>query len=92
MDRKLIVQSFYSLAANGMPAVLGLLSFRLLSGELGTDSFGKYILAIAAYGIFNQLRAGIVSASFIKLASGLKDKSELLGASWLVSVAVFFLA
>lgn len=92
MDKKLIIQSGFSLAANGMPAILGLLSFRLLSEALGTDSFGLYILAIAAYGIFTQLRAGVVSASFIKLASGIEDPRRLLGAAWLISFLVWLLA
>lgn len=85
MDRKLIIHQFFSLLSNGAPAVMALVAFRMLNDSLGVDTFGVYILVVAAYGIFVQLRAGIISAAFIKLASGKIFSRVLIGSSWVVS-------
>lgn len=96
MDRKLIVHQIFSLLSNGAPAVMALVAFRMLNDLLGVDSFGVYILVVAAYGVFVQLRSGVISAAFIKLASGKTFSRVLIGSSWVVSfilsiVFVFFL-
>ena len=51
MDKKLAIQQAFSLVSNGAPAVMALLSFRLLNQTLGVDGFGLYILITAAFGI-----------------------------------------
>jgi O-antigen/teichoic acid export membrane protein len=86
MDRKLGIQQLFSLISNGAPAVMALLSFRLLNQTLGVDAFGLYLLITAAFGIFVQLRLGIISAAYIKLASGKSYSSDLTGSAWVTAL------
>jgi len=85
-----VIQSGFNLLANGLPALFGLLSFRWLSEILGLENFGTYILLLAAFGVFTQIRAGIISAAFIKMAAGKAEISSLLGASVWISIGVAF--
>ena len=88
MDKKLAIQQAFSLVSNGAPAVMALLSFRLLNQTLGVEGFGLYILITAAFGIFIQLRLGVISAAFVKLASGKQYSSELTGSAWITALVI----
>ena len=88
MDRNLGIQQIFSLLSNGAPAVMALVSFRLLNQIMGVDAFGLYILIMAAYGIFIQLRLGIISAAFVKLASGKSISQELTGSAWVAALGI----
>jgi O-antigen/teichoic acid export membrane protein len=88
MDRNLGIQQIFSLLSNGAPAVMALVSFRLLNQIMGVEAFGVYILIMAAYGIFIQLRLGIISAAFVKLASGKSISQELTGSAWVAALVI----
>jgi O-antigen/teichoic acid export membrane protein len=90
MDRKIAWQSFFSLMANGFPALFGLLSFRLLAKGLSVEHFSTYILVMSVYGLFYQLRAGILNGAFIKLSSGKQLEPERLGSTWWLSMGISF--
>lgn len=74
--------------ANGLPAVLGLVSFRLLSSVLGVEIFGEYVLMFAAFGIFTQIRSGIITAAFTKLTAGTSSYDNMITASWYLSILI----
>lgn len=86
MDKRLVIQSGFNLLANGLPALFGLLSFRWLGGVLGVETFGTYILLLAAFGIYTQIRSGIISAAFIRMTAGKEDIESIVGASIWISI------
>ena len=86
MDKRLVIQSGFNLMANGLPALFGLLSFRWLGGVLGVEIFGTYILFLAAFGIYTQIRSGIISAAFIRMTAGKDDIESIVGASIWISI------
>lgn len=72
--------------ANGMPAVLGLLSFRLLATGLGPSELSGYVLIIAVFGMYDQLRSGILSNAYVKMTSGRDEQQDLIGGTWTASL------
>lgn len=91
MDKRLVIQSGFNLLANGLPALFGLISFRWLGGILGVETFGTYILLLAAFGIYTQIRSGIISAAFIKFTAGKEDVQSIVGASIWISIILAFI-
>jgi O-antigen/teichoic acid export membrane protein len=65
-------KSFTSLIGNGLGALLGVITFAFLARILPKDIFGPYIIFLAIYGIFENLRIGMVMNALVRNLSQCK--------------------
>ena len=78
-----------SLLANGLGAVLGLVSFMLLTRQLGPEQFGHWVLFITLVTFSDSLRFGFVLPGTVRsLSSNPKNTSTILGASFTLHLYV----
>ncbi len=66
------VQNIYviSLASNVILAVLGLVTYAVLSRSLTLEAFGMWVFFTAVVGLLETIRSGFIVTAFIKFYSG----------------------
>jgi O-antigen/teichoic acid export membrane protein len=87
-------KSFSSLIGNGLGALLGVITFAVLARVLPKDIFGPYIIFLAIYGIFENLRIGMVMNALVRNLSQCKNSSEeegVIGSTLFITVSLTFL-
>lgn len=90
-------KSFSSLIGNGLGALLGVITFAILSRILPKNIFGPYIIFLAIYGIFENLRPGMVMNALVRYLSQCKstdDEERVIGSTIFMTVTltmVYFL-
>lgn len=87
-------KSFTSLIGNGLGALLGVITFAFLARILPKDVFGPYIIFLTIYGIFENLRIGMVMNALVRNLSQCKTPEEeegVIGSTLFITVALTFL-
>ena len=82
-----------SLMANLVTAVLGLISFMLLTRQLSTERFGDWVLFLALTNFADSIRYGLTRTSVVRLLTN-ADKEQikqLLGSSFRLSCIVLII-
>lgn len=79
--------NFLSLTGNLVIALLGIAGFALLARTLSTDSFGKWVLFVAAGAFVDMFRFGITNIGLVRYLSGADDSARagLIGSNALIS-------
>lgn len=80
--------NFLSLAANFSTAMMGLLSFVILTRTLSLDDFGKWVLFTTPTSLIDMLRFGLTREATVRYMSSINesDKKYLLGSSWFIGI------
>ena len=82
--------NFLSLSGNVVIAILGIGGFSLLARSLTLETFGEWVLFIAAGSFVEMFRFGITNTGLIRYLSGADAASrvKLIGSNALISVVV----
>ncbi len=86
-------KSFSSLIGNGLGALLGVITFAYLARVLPKGIFGPYIIFLAIYGIFENLRIGMVMNALVRNLSQCKTIEEeemVIGSTLFMTIALTF--
>jgi O-antigen/teichoic acid export membrane protein len=70
-------QSLWSLAANGISALSGLILFALTSSRLTAADFGIWILFQTGSGLLDMFRVGLLLPGFLQLSAGKHRKTKM---------------
>lgn len=82
--------NFFSVLSNGIGAIVGLLSFILLTRTLEKTEFGAWVIYISAATFLDILRNGLVHTALVRFYSGAEtdEKKIIVGSSWLIALGV----
>ena len=83
-------QDFLSFAGNLSYAILGFVSFLLLTRSFEKDIFGEWVLFITTSNFIGMFRFGITRTAIVRFLSGADKKQEkiLIGSNWLISIVI----
>ena len=83
-------QDFLSLLGNLVYAVLGFVSFLILTRSFAKDVFGEWVLFITAANFVEMFRFGITRTAIVRFLSGADEyeKEKLIGANWLIGIVL----
>jgi O-antigen/teichoic acid export membrane protein len=91
VTRILKTDNFLSLAGNFVFAFLGFASIFILARTLNKSDFGEYVIYLSGMSLFEMVRSGITNTPLVRFLSGStnpEEQKQLIGASWMLSVAV----
>jgi len=85
-------QDFLSFSGNLIYAILGFLSFILLTRSLDKDVFGQWVLFVTTANFVDMFRFGITRTAVVRFLAGASDeeKNKIIGSNWAISL--FFTA
>ena len=83
-------QDFLSLLGNLVYAVLGFVSFLILTRSFPKDVFGEWVLFITAANFVEMFRFGITRTAIVRFLSGANEteKEKLIGANWFIGIVL----
>lgn len=88
VKKVLYEKNIASLISNVLAAVLGLLSFLLLTRSLDKELFGEWVLYITLASFMDLLRFGLTRTALVRFMAGASDdeKKTYLGASFKINI------
>jgi len=89
--KKLIQKNeFLSLTGNLSYAVLGFVSFLLLTRSFEKEVFGQWVLFVTASSFIEMFRFGLTRTALVRFLSGAdeKERKKLIGSNWLISFLI----
>lgn len=89
--RKIVLKNeFLSLTGNLSYAVLGFVSFLLLTRSFEKEIFGQWVLFVTASSFIEMFRFGLTRTALVRFLSGAntEDKKTLIGSNWVISVSI----
>ncbi len=86
----LLNQDFLSLSGNLTYAILGFISFLLLTRSFDKNIFGEWVLFITAANFIEMFRFGITRTAIVRFLSSSNniDKQKLIASNWFIGVII----
>lgn len=80
--------NFLSLTANFSTALMGLLSFVILTRTLSIGDFGIWVMFTTPMSMIDMLRFGLTREATVRYMSSIseEEKKKLIGSSWIVGI------
>ena len=86
-----IKDNLWVLGGNVFNAGIGFLSFLLLAQILSVESFGIWLLYVAAFTFMEMVRGGFIHQALVKHLAATRHrlvKQVITGASWWIGIAI----
>ena len=90
LSRFLRKNAVVSLIGNGAGALFGLITLALLARWLPKEDFGKWMLFLTGYTVFDTVRMGLLLNALIRHTAGVRSDADFrrwVGATWQIGLA-----